>query len=217
MSKRELRKRARDLRYAPTSIPMIAKVLGVSKGSVSNWVRDIPIDLSRVCTDDKKTALMKASKRKQEIGEEKRKIHYDAGKKFYKEKATPNLKQFIMFYICEGYKRNRNMVSMCNSDPELLKFAWVVLKKFVKKEYHVRVQYHADQNLDEIKMFWAKTLNIDEENIKAIRKSNSGNLEGRAWRCEHGVCSIEIYDTYLRSKIQAWIDCLKEEWVRGVV
>jgi hypothetical protein len=75
------------------------------------------------------------------------------------------------------------------------------------------VQYHADQDLQELSTFWASTLNIDPSEIRVLRKSNSGRLGGRTWRCRYGVLTVTTCDTLLRARLQAWMDCVQEQWV----
>jgi hypothetical protein len=74
------------------------------------------------------------------------------------------------------------------------------------------LQYHADQDLEEIRTFWGKILGIDGSTISMQRKSNSRQLRGRSWRSVHGVLTVATNDTYLRSRLQAWIDRVREDW-----
>jgi hypothetical protein len=74
------------------------------------------------------------------------------------------------------------------------------------------VQYHADQDLQELRRHWGDVLGIDGEAIRLQRKSNSGALSGRTWRSEHGVLTLWAADTLLRARLQAWIDRVREEW-----
>jgi hypothetical protein len=74
------------------------------------------------------------------------------------------------------------------------------------------IQYHADQNLDELREFWGNTLGIDPDSIKLLRKSNSNHLTGRRWRSRHGVLSMRVHDTLLRAQMQAWMDRLRDQW-----
>ena len=76
-----------------------------------------------------------------------------------------------------------------------------------------RVQYHADQDLDELQRFWGEQLNIAPERVAMQRKSNSGQLAGRTWRSVHGVLAIRVGDTLLRARLQTWIDRLRESWL----
>jgi hypothetical protein len=75
------------------------------------------------------------------------------------------------------------------------------------------VQYHADQDLVGLQDFWASQLSVEPEEIRLQRKSNSGRLSGRTWRSEYGVLNVSAGDTLFRSRLQAWMDCLQEQWL----
>jgi hypothetical protein len=74
------------------------------------------------------------------------------------------------------------------------------------------VQYHADQDLDALRSYWGEMLGIDSSVIKVLRKSNSSKLKQRIWRSEFGVLTVRTNDTYLRARLQAWIDLVKGGW-----
>lgn len=57
-----------------------------------------------------------------------------------------------------------------------------------------------------------ETLGIDGSVIRMQRKSNSNQLARRNWRSRHGVLTVGVGDTYLRSRLQAWIDRIREDW-----
>jgi hypothetical protein len=76
--------------------------------------------------------------------------------------------------------------------------------------YHIQI--HEDQDISKLRAHWGGALNIDGDQIKISRKSNSGKLSGRNWRSEFGVLSMRVHDTYFRSKLQAWMDYLQEQW-----
>jgi hypothetical protein len=74
------------------------------------------------------------------------------------------------------------------------------------------VQYHADQDLDQLRQYWGALLAVPGTEIRLQRKSNSGQLKGRSWRSEFGVLTISVGDTRLRARLQGWIDRIKSEW-----
>jgi hypothetical protein len=88
---------------------------------------------------------------------------------------------------------------------------WV--RRFARNPLDYSLQYHADQDVDELKRFWAKLLHIDPEAIKLRRKSNSNQLTGRTWRSQHGVLTVRTSDTYFHARLQAWMDRIRAEWV----
>ena len=139
---------------------------------------------------------------------------YREGVASYDELALdPSFRDFICLYIAEGYKRDRNCVSICNSDAAVLRLALRWMRQLTSKPLSFAIQYHADQDMDELRAFWSDALGIGRDAIRLQRKSNSGQLKGRVWRCRHGVLQMRVCDTQLRARLQAWIDRLKDDWV----
>jgi hypothetical protein len=124
----------------------------------------------------------------------------------------PTFRDFVVLYIAEGYKRDRNRVQIGNSDERIVAMAAGWLSSLTTGRLIYSVQYHADQVLEELRSFWGAVLGIDGKTIVLQRKSNSGQLSGRQWRCAHGVMSIRVNDTLLRARLQAWIDRVRADW-----
>jgi hypothetical protein len=116
-------------------------------------------------------------------------------------------------YIAEGYKRNRNVVSIANSDPAVIKVSARWLRHFSGRTLDCSVQFHADQDLRKLRSFWGTALDIEPTGIRLLRKSNSSRLVGRRWRCLYGVMTLRVSDTALRARLQGWIDSMKEQWL----
>jgi hypothetical protein len=114
--------------------------------------------------------------------------------------------------LTEGYKRSRNVASIGNSDPAAVLLAKTWLRRLSRNPLRYSVQVHVDQNLDEIKRFWGTTLGVEPTSINLQRKSNSNRLSGRTWRSEYGVLTVAAGDTYLRARLQAWMECIQDEW-----
>lgn len=121
-------------------------------------------------------------------------------------------RDFVALYIAEGYKRDRNRVSVANSDERVIALAVSWMRLLATRSPTYPVQYHADQNLDEICAFWGDVLEIDGSKIALQRKSSSSQLKYRTWRSKHGVLTARISDTSLRARLQAWIDRIREDW-----
>ena len=119
-------------------------------------------------------------------------------------------------YVAEGSKRNRNVVAICNSDPAVVRLANRWLRHLSGKAVGYRLQYHRDQDPDELKRFWAFGLGVDPEEISLQRKSNSNQLTGRIWRSRWGVLTVYVNDTNLRMRLEGWIVELRERWLDSV-
>jgi excisionase family DNA binding protein len=74
------------------------------------------------------------------------------------------------------------------------------------------LQYHADQDLQQLREFWAAELVVEPGSIRMQRKSNSNQLAGRTWRSRYGVLTVRICETPMRARVQAWMDCLRAGW-----
>ena len=116
-------------------------------------------------------------------------------------------------YVGEGYKRNRNTVSLCNSDPVVVSLAARWMDALASNPLGYALQYHADQDPEWLRRFWAFRLGISPEAIRLQRKSNSNQLTGRTWRSRFGVLTVHCGDTRLRARLQGWIDETKAGWV----
>jgi hypothetical protein len=126
--------------------------------------------------------------------------------------CDPSFRDFVCLYIAEGYKRDRNSVAMCNSDPAVLQLSTRWLRRLTDKRLEFSIQYHADQDLADLRSFWGRTLEVDPDAIRFQRKSNSSQLRSRQWRCRYGVLAVRAHDTALRMRLQAWMHRLQASW-----
>jgi hypothetical protein len=210
-----IREKAVEMRHAGMTLDEITERLALPRTTVFYWIRDIPIPpRPRTATpgrrkgNEKMVATFKA----------KRDAAYVQGRAEFEELAQlPNFIDFVCMYIGEGYKRNRNTVSLANSDPHVIRLATYWIRRFTNRKVSFMVQYHADQDVDALVWFWATHVGVASEDIRLQRKSNSNQLKGRTWRSVHGVLTVATNDTYLRARLQAWIDCVKERWLESVV
>jgi excisionase family DNA binding protein len=211
-----LREKARSLRIErKLTIDELAERLALSRSTIYYWVRDLPIPGSGPgggWPESAHRAAGRAIKRKYRL---LREAAYEEGVDSFDELAADqSFRDFVCMYIAEGYKRNRNVASIGNSDEAVLVLATRWIGRLTDKPVSFWIQHHADQDVDELREFWSKALNIDPEAIRLQRKSNSGQLKGRMWRSRRGVLSVRVSDTYLRARLQAWMDRLTSEWVQ---
>jgi hypothetical protein len=195
------------------TIDELAERLALSRSIVYYWVRDLPIPGSGSGGGFPTQAQRKGTIAMQRKFRRLREEAYREGVASYGELVgDPTFRDFVCLYIAEGYKRNRNEVSICNSDPAVMRVASLWLSKLTQTRLGFSLQYHADQDVDELREFWGGSLGVEPEAIKLQRKSNSNQLSGRQWRSRHGVIAARVPDTLLRACLQAWMDCLRAEW-----
>ena len=209
-----IREKARSLRRdKQLTIDELADRLALSRSTIYYWVRDLPIPSSGAGgpwpADAQRKGTLAMQRKYRLIREE----GYEAGVRQFDELAQdPSFRDFICMYIGEGYKRRRNRVSIGNSDPAVILLAHRWIRALGTNPVRFYAQYHADQDLTELRSFWGSLLGVDPDRILFQRQSNTRGLAGRTWRSRHGVLTVDCADTYLRSRLQAWIDRVREEW-----
>jgi hypothetical protein len=207
-----IRDKAREMRTQRNlSVDEIAERLALPRTTVFYWVRDLPIDRS---ARPQTLAQLNGTLAMQEKYRRRREAAYAEGRASFDELAVdPSFRDFVCLYLAEGYKRHRNYVSVCNSDPAVVVLCNTWLQRVATGKLEYWVQYHADQDLDELRRFWGAQLDIPPERVRMQRKSNSNQLAGRTWRSVHGVLTVRVCDTLLRAKLQGWMDRLRESWL----
>jgi hypothetical protein len=195
------------------TVPEIAEHLAVSKATVDGWMKDYPLEERTVKQGN---AQIAAAKYNRESAAKKRQEAYDEGWNQGPELfKNEHFREFICMYIGEGSKKDRNKVSIVNSDLAVIVLShfWILQLSNPENKIFYSLQIHKDHDAEEIKRYWANGLDINSEIIHVVQKSNSGKLSGRNFRSEWGLLTIQANDTYFMSKMQAWMDFRRKEWL----
>ena len=208
-----VRAKARQLRTEKQlSINEIAERLALPKTTIYYWVRDLPLGRPRNASAGQR----KGNRNMRSRYALRRAAAYLCGRiEFAELLDEPTFRDFVCLYMAEGYKRSRNSVSVCNSDPAIVALCARWVRRFARNRVTYSLQYHADQDLIALRNFWARVLGVAPEDIRLQRKSNSGRLTGRTWRSQHGVLDIRVGDTLFRARLQGWMDCLHDSWLNS--
>ncbi|MBA3533585.1 MAG: hypothetical protein H0T73_16825, partial [Ardenticatenales bacterium] len=133
--KPELRKEARRLRQEGKAINEIARILGVSKASVSVWVRDIELTEEQKAQLTKQQRSFKAQSAGAQANREKfrefRIAYQEAGRSKAREGSSLHMAG-CMLYWAEGTKA-RTQVNFANSDPNMVRF----FMRFLREEVDI--------------------------------------------------------------------------------
>lgn len=207
-----IREKARQMRVEKDlTIDEIAERLAISRQTIFHWVRDLPMTRPRrLGTPAQRARDETNSLRYKQLRDDA----YARGVDEYDDLVVePTFRDFVCMYIGEGYKRSRNSVQLCNSDPDVVVLAKYWICRLAERRVSYALQYHADQDVGELRAFWGRRLSVDARAIAVQRKSNSNQLAGRMWRSRWGVLAVLSHDTYLRARLQAWMDRIHEEWL----
>lgn len=207
-----LKRKALELREGGMALDDIVLCLALPRTTVYGWVREFPIPRT--------SKQSEAQKRGSQAGKEKaarvREATYQsAWQEAPQLLCEPKLRDFVVLYMAEGYRRSRHQVEICNSNPRIMLLSNEMMQRFARNPLAYSLQYHADHQPEEIQKFWADLHGIDASLIRLSRKSNSGELSVRQWRSKHGVLSIRVGDTSFRCQLQAWMDFVAQSWHTG--
>jgi AcrR family transcriptional regulator len=166
-----VREKARALRLEKhLSLDEIAARLSIPKTTVYYWVRDIPLGRARSNPGQRKGT--RSMQRKYAL---RRAAAYLQGRiEFAELIREPTFRDFFCLYMGEGYKRCRNTVRVCNSDPAIVVLCARWVRRFARNTVTYSIQYHEDQDLSALQQFWAQQLEVAPQKVVLIRKSNSG-------------------------------------------
>jgi hypothetical protein len=206
-----IREKARSLRVDQRlSIVEIAERLALPKSTIYYWVGDLPLGRPRRAT----AGQHRGTRQMQERYKRLRDDAYELGRSEYSSLAVdPMFGDFVCLYIAEGSKRRRNEVAIGNSDPEVVALSTRWIRRFSRNPVNFSLQYHADQDLEELRRFWGQLVGVAPGEVRLQRKSNSNQLRRRTWRSRYGVLTVRACDTLFRARLQAWIDCRKRAWL----
>jgi len=218
-----VREKARELRIKKKlSLLEIAERLALPKTTVYYWIRDLPDPgVKHRDTPGRARARARArAKGNRRMVSKYKRLREEAYARGWEEfpelSLEPTFRDFVCMYIGEGYKRDRNVVSLGNSDPRVVRLADSWIRRFSRNKVTYSFQYHADQDPDYLVRFWSFGLGVDPKLIARQRKSNSGQLSGRTWRSKHGVLTVRASDTALRARLQGWIDRTQDQWLDSI-
>jgi hypothetical protein len=187
----------------------IVERLALPKTTVYYWIKDLPIPR----TEKQSEALRRKAEKIRIKFAILREQAYQRGLAEAPDLFQfPTFRDFVVLYMAEGYKRDRNVVSFVNSDPRMMQLAHLWISKLTSRKLTFSLQYHADHDPEELKTYWADLLGIRSDSIKVIRKSNSNQLSGRQFRSIYGLLTIRSSDTYFRARLEAWMDMVKSQW-----
>jgi hypothetical protein len=206
----EYKETAVALRKTGISMTVIERKLGIPRSTLSGWFKDVKL------TEEQRLRLM----RNKQDGWAKARVKaveaHQAKKAMRlleaKQSALATLEKieisgpvldlaFAMLYLGEGAKNDTT--SMASSDPKILKFIIVVLKRnYGINEDTIRCDLHLrmDQDAEKMKKYWSKELNIPLERFKYVAFDK--RTEGKPTYSNYkGVCVITCGNIAIQRKL----------------
>lgn len=218
-AKDDLRKRARELRLEGHTYPEIAEELGVSKSSVSLWVRDLPAPDStpegKARSQERRTAAIQAVWRKKQevIDRERQRTRSVASRQVGHMDDRDVLLAGAVAYWCEGSKSkpwNRNeRVIFTNSDTGLIQlFLRFLDVAGIKRELVTfRVNIHERADVAGAVQYWSRVVDAPEERFlkTTLKRHNPKTVRKNVHEDYRGCLIISVNQSAsLYRRIEGW-------------
>lgn len=160
-----IRQKALSLRKAGHSYRFIAARTGLSKATLSDWLKDIPYSPNQSTL----RAISKALAASIEAGRKKKQANILLSKQEAKrEIGTLSSRDLFMFglglYLGEGSK-TRDLVRVVNADPRVIKLAiaWFKNMGVSTKNFVLTLHLYPDSNIKKSILYWSKETAIPKE------------------------------------------------------
>jgi transcriptional regulator with XRE-family HTH domain len=216
-AKDELRARARELRDQGLSYEEIAAALGVAKGSVSLWVRDLPVPARLSYTECRKRSAEGARRywAAERPARQARRAVVRAAAAAQIGALTDReiLIAGAIAYWCEGEKskphRRSDRVSFINSDPDLIRFFLRFLEATgtARADLRFRIYIHESADVATAQRFWLEITQAPADQFFAptLKRHNPKTVRKNVGEDYHGCLRIDVYRSAdLYRKIEGW-------------
>jgi DNA-binding transcriptional ArsR family regulator len=187
--KTEEQEEARRLRAQSMTLQEIAEKLGVSKSSVSLWVRDVPFTPSKRRYGPRLRPNRLQEAKRVEIEE----CDAEGIERLRRLDDLAYLAAGAALYAGEGAKRDHSVV-FANSDPAMIRFHCGWLRSFFEideSRLRMRVYLHEGLDIDAAQAFWSDVTGIPLEQFGKPHRPKAHPTIRRN-KHEHG-CAYVIY------------------------
>lgn len=216
-AKDELHARARELRAGGATYDEIAAELGVSKGSVSLWVRHMP-RRGRISYEEFRKRNAEGVSRYWQAEAARR----EAGRQQISETAASQIgvlsdREILIAgaiaYWCEGSKnkpyRRANRVTFINADPGLITFflRFLALAGVTSDRLICRVHIHESADVAAAQRFWQEVTGLTGDQFRqpTLKRHNPKTIRKNTGDDYHGCLVINVRrSAWLYRQIEGW-------------
>jgi transcriptional regulator with XRE-family HTH domain len=216
-AKDDLRAKARELRSQGLAYHQIADQLGVSKGSISLWVRDMPrpdrLSYEECCKRQAEAVARywAAERLLREAGREA--ISAAAAAQISTLSDRETIIAGAVAYWCEGGKnkpyRRHDRVNFINSDPVMIKFflRFLDVAGVPRDQLTFRIYVHESADVAAAQRFWldATQAQLGQFRRPTLKRHNPRTVRKNTGDDYHGCLRIDILrGRSLYRKIEGW-------------
>ena len=205
---------ARLLRDRGMSMNEIAHILGVTKSSVSLWVRDIELSpeqrggLSARGRSVESIELRRQNRLCNELS--RRRAHFDGAVGQVRKVSSRDL--FYMgcaLYWGEGSKTSRGTLGFTNSDPRAIQ----VMMRFFREvcgvkdgKFRAHAMLHPHLKPERAEIYWSDVSGIPRAQFYKTSMQHNKSSKNKKDSLPNGTFTINVHDTVLYLKVMGWLE-----------
>lgn len=201
-------RRARELRAQAWTLQDIATELGVSKSSVSLWVRDVEFTPN---PRRRTRPLRPSSLHLRKVAEIER-----CDREGTERIGRLDERELLIFgtalYIGEGFKRD-GTVGMANTDPEVLRSFLTWLRRCFdidERRLRVRLYLHEGLDLEAATRFWSELLCVPPAQFRKPYRAVA-DATRRAAKHVNGCPAVTYSDSHLHRRVMGLVRALSSQ------
>lgn len=216
----KIKNNAIKLRKEGNSLSSISIKLGVSKSTISTWLKDVV--LSKEASEKISNKIVLGQQKANKVKKQRKQIRLNSLNSLVrnyllKEDFSTNYLKVIcaLLFWAEGSKSG-SFVSFINSDPEMISlFLFTLRKSFSIDEDKLRGLVHVHEYHDqrEIEKYWSEVSGISLHKFsKSYKKPNSGKRKKSGYK---GSFRIRYYDVKVAEELTSIYTMLPELIING--
>lgn len=215
--KSHIKNEAIKLRAKGYSYNLISQRLGIGKGTLSCWLKEIPFQpnaevLQRISTGPKKSGMLRHNKKVEEIINIKALAKKELGKISRRDLWMLGLG----LYLGEGSK-TYELVRIINSDPQIINLAVKWFKNICGLENEnitVAIHLYPDNNIKKCLNFWRKATGLPEKQFRKTQiDKRLDKSDKKKKKLPYGTAHLTIisngevnFGVKLHRRIMGWIE-----------
>ena len=219
MSKRLIEQKAKaiELRIKGASYSQIKSTLGISKSTLSGWLKNYPLSPERIRElrdfSEKRIESYRNTMRKKK--ETRQKLVYQREKEYLLPLSSKELYIAGLFlYWGEGNKTTPFSTILSNSNPLMIKFfVFWLINTFRVPLDKMRIKIHLYQDMNEQKEidFWSKLTKIPKKqfNKSYIKQTTLAGLTYKGFN--HGTCNIMVHNRDIAERVMMGIEAITDD------
>lgn len=212
------RQRAVTLRHEGRSIKDIARIVGVSKASVSVWVRSIVLSKRQLgvlkTNGFSSEVIEKRRKKRLENEQEKRDEVSTLAQKDIKNISQGDLRLIgLCLYWGEGGKTHKGAARISNSDPAIIKVMMRYFREICmveEKKFRAHLHIHSHLDVEKAEKYWSSISDIPREQFFKTYAKPSIASKNKKDSLPYGTFDIYVCNTKLFLQIIAQIEKIKK-------